>query len=60
MSESEVKKAKDQRKIDRMRYKTAKEKLKLKQKEAKIEARAKNGGTGGSVTFFDKRNSSKR
>ncbi len=55
MSKADIQKAKEQRKIDRLKNKTRKEQLKLKAKEARIEARTKNGGVGGSFAFFDKR-----
>ncbi len=55
MSKADVEKAKEQRKIEKLKNKTRKEQLKLKAKEARIEARTKNGGVGGSFSFFDKR-----
>lgn len=41
-----VKKAKEERKIAKIKNKTEKEKLRNEEKKAKIEARAKHGGVG--------------
>lgn len=60
MASKEVEKAREQRKIDRLKYKTQAEKLKLKAKEARIEARIKNGGVGGSIALYDRRDLPKK
>lgn len=51
----ELRKAEEQRKIDKLKNKTRQEQIRLKAKEARVEARAKNGGVGGSVYFVDRR-----
>lgn len=51
---AEVRKAKDQRKIDKMKLKTERERMKIKEKEAKIKIREKSGGFGGTITLHDK------
>ncbi len=55
MSKDDVRKAKEQRKIDKLRNKTKAEQLRLRAKEARIETRVKNGGVGGTFAFFDRR-----
>ena len=52
---AELKKAEEQRKIDKLKNKTKSEQIKLKAKEARVEARAKAGGVGGSFTVHDVR-----
>lgn len=47
-----LRKAEEQRKIDKLKNKTRKEDLKLKEKQAKIDTRAKAGGIG--FTLHDK------
>lgn len=51
----ELRKAEEQRKIDKLKNKTKEEQIKLKAKEARVEARAKAGGVGGSFTVHDRR-----
>ena len=46
-----VKKAKEERKIARIKNRTEREKLKNEERKAKIESRAKHGGVG--VTFHN-------
>ena len=51
----EVRKAKEKYEIEKLKNKAEKERLKNLAREKKIEARAKNGGVGGSISFIDKR-----
>lgn len=51
----EVRKAKEKYEIEKLKNKAEKERLKNLAREKRIEARAKNGGVGGSVSFIDKR-----
>lgn len=50
----EVARAKEQRKIDKLKNKSRKEEIRLKEKEAKISVRQKNGGMGGTFVLHDR------
>ena len=51
----EVRKAKEKYEIEKLRNKAEKERLKNLAREKRIEARAKNGGVGGSVSLIENR-----
>ncbi len=49
-----LKKAKEQRKIDKMKLKTEKEKLSIEAKRARNKVRETHGGVGASISFRDR------
>lgn len=51
----ELRKAKEQRKIEKIKAKTEREKLRNKAKAARIDARTKQGGVGATISLYDKR-----
>lgn len=54
MASEALRKAKEQQKIEMMKIRTEREKIKNESRRARVQARAKNGGVGGSVILYDK------